>query len=152
MYSILSVQTDNIRNIFLTAGKHNSWLFQQHCSYFGGENYFQKSLWKNGKLLECNRNAELLRLVGASFDGFSQKDEEEKFDNSEKLAVLFVCSSVRKIVIFSLNVFMTVLYLKFFAILQQFAFLLSNILISIMAFIAIYAIKVPVWTRYKYFN
>ena len=38
-------------------------------------------------LLLCNRNAELLRLVGATFkSGFAQKDEEEKFDNSEKLA------------------------------------------------------------------
>ena len=38
VYNILSVQTHNIRNIFLTAGKQNTWLFQQHCFYFGGEN------------------------------------------------------------------------------------------------------------------
>ena len=39
--------------------------------------------------LVCNRNAKLLRLVGAAFDaksGFSQKDKDEKFDNSEKFA------------------------------------------------------------------
>ena len=35
-------------------------------------------------LLVCNRTDELLRLVGATF-GFSQKNEEEKFDNSEKI-------------------------------------------------------------------
>ena len=38
--NILSVQTHNIRNIFLTAGQQNSWLFQQHCFYFGRENKF----------------------------------------------------------------------------------------------------------------
>ena len=40
-------------------------------------------------LLVVNRNAELLRLVGATFysqSGFSQKDDEEKFDHSEKFA------------------------------------------------------------------
>ena len=55
-------------------------------------------------LLVCNRNADLLRLVQvveANFDsniGFSQKDEEEKFVNSDKFAeknsslfVLFTC-------------------------------------------------------------
>ena len=40
-------------------------------------------------LLVFNRNAELLRLVGATFYSkvaFSQKDDEEKFDHSEKFA------------------------------------------------------------------
>ena len=36
-------------------------------------------------LLVCNRNAKLLRLLGVTF-GFSQKDEKEKFDNSEMFA------------------------------------------------------------------
>ena len=46
-------------------------------------------------LLVFNRNAELLRLVGATFYGFSQKDDEEKFDHSEKpFFVLFVLSLV----------------------------------------------------------
>ena len=37
-------------------------------------------------LLVCNRNAGLLRLVGATFhqSGFYQKDNKEKFYNSEK--------------------------------------------------------------------
>ena len=53
-------------------------------------------------LLVCIRNAELFRLVRATFDSkvafLRRKDEEEKFNNSEKLAeiclpffVLFVC-------------------------------------------------------------
>ena len=40
-------------------------------------------------LLVCNRYSELLRLARATFvstTGYSQKDEEEKFDNSEKFA------------------------------------------------------------------
>ena len=40
-------------------------------------------------LLVCNRKAELLQLVGATFDykvSFPQEDEEEKFDNSVKFA------------------------------------------------------------------
>ena len=44
-------------------------------------------------LLACDRNAKLLRLIGATFD--FKVDEEEKFDNSEKFAEkslpLFVC-------------------------------------------------------------
>ena len=35
-------------------------------------------------LLVFNRTAELLRLVGATF--YSKKDDEEKFDHSEKFA------------------------------------------------------------------
>ena len=69
---ILSVQTHNVRNIFLTAGQQNSWLFQQHYFYFAGENWFQKSLWKNceqlnvGKvcLTSVEQKRRLLRLVG----------------------------------------------------------------------------------------
>ena len=48
--------------------------------------------------LVCNRKAELLMLVGATFDfkvASSQKDDKEKSDNSEKIAEkilpLFVC-------------------------------------------------------------
>ena len=74
--------------------------------------------------LVCNRNAKLLRLVGAAFDaksGFSQRDKDEKFDNSEKFAEKKVCQisieNVRKIVKCSLNVLRTVLYLKFYSIL-----------------------------------
>ena len=54
----------------MTVGKQNSWLFQQNCFYFGGENYFQTSLWKDSEqlLLVCNSNAELLRLVVSTFD------------------------------------------------------------------------------------
>ena len=40
-------------------------------------------------LLVRNRNVELLRLVSGTFDsksGFSQKDDEEKLDNSVKFA------------------------------------------------------------------
>ena len=37
MKKLLSVQTHNIRNIVLTAGKQKSWLLK-HCFYFGGGN------------------------------------------------------------------------------------------------------------------
>ena len=85
-------------------------------------------------LLVCNRNAVLLRLVGATFDTKVEKDEKEKFNNSKQFAgkkfaiFCFIClsllplscqisiESVRKIVIFSLNVLMTVLHLKFYSI------------------------------------
>ena len=66
MNNILSVQTHTIRNILLTAGK-------QHCFYFGGENSkkvcekMENSTLKR-VLLVCNRYAELLRLVEATFD------------------------------------------------------------------------------------
>ena len=94
-----------------------------------------------------NRNAELLRLVGAIFlfqSGFSQKDDEENFDHSEKFGekkafaygnflfylfcrcLHFSCQiwieSVRNIFICSLNILITVVYLKFFSILWQFIF------------------------------
>ena len=74
-------------------------------------------------------------LVGATSDSklASQKDKKEKFENSEKfkkkiaifcfifLSLLIfelpnMTESVRKIVIFTLNVLMTVLYLNFFTI------------------------------------
>ena len=95
MHNILSVQTYSVCNIFLTAGKQNSWLFQQYCFYFGGEYKFQlfcENMENNSTLrrvlLVCNRNAELLRLVEDNFWFQSvrnaTKDEKEKFDNSEK--------------------------------------------------------------------
>ena len=85
-------------------------------------------------LLVFNRNAELLRQ-----SGFYQKADAEKFDHSEKFAekkafayghFLFYLfcrclhlscqisiESVRNIFICSLNILMTVLYLKFFSML-----------------------------------
>ena len=53
-------------------------------------------------LLICNRNAELLRLVGATFDSkvASLRSMEEKFDNSEKFGekkfaiFCFICLSL----------------------------------------------------------
>ena len=145
MYNILSVQTHIIRNIFLTAGKLNSWLFQQHCFYFGGESLFQKvsekmennsTLWKGLTSVDQEPRAVVVSRSNFWFQSvFPQKDEEEKFDNFEKFAekslpffILFVCrcwrlncqisiESVWNIVICSLNVLMTVLYLKRFSIL-----------------------------------
>ena len=39
-------------------------------------------------LLVCNRNRQILWLVGATFQsGFSQKVEEEKCENSEKFVI-----------------------------------------------------------------
>ena len=83
-------------------------------------------------LLVLNRNAELLRLVGATFDA-KVMDKEEKFHNSEKFTekkfaiFCFIClslltfelsiESVRKIVICSLHILITVLYLKVFSVL-----------------------------------
>ena len=94
-------------------------------------------------LLVWNRNAKLLWSVGFH-SGVSQKDEEEIFDKSEKIAkkknftiLGFIClllltlscqtsiENIRKVVIWSLYVLVTVV-------------------ISIITFIAIYAIKVPV--------
>ena len=76
--------------------------------------------------------------------GFSQKDDEEQFDHSEKFAekkafvyghFLFYLfcrclhlscqisiESVQNIFICSLNILITVLYLKFFSIFKQFIF------------------------------
>ena len=93
-------------------------------------------------LLVFNRNAELLRLVGATFYSkvaSLRKIDEEKFHHSEKFAekkafsyghFLFYLfcrylhlscqisiESVRNIFICSMNILMTVLYLKFFSIL-----------------------------------
>ena len=71
-------------------------------------------------LLMFNRNAELLRLVGATFvfqSGFSQKDDDEKFDHSEKFAekkaiFCFICFVVVYILVvkYPLKVFETYLY------------------------------------------
>ena len=123
---------------FLTNGKRNSWLLQWHCFYFGSENWYPKSLWKNGKqlnvekvLLVWNRNAELLRLVGATVDSkvvFVRRMRKNDLillislqKKSSQFFVLFVCrywhsicqilvERVRKIAICSLNILMTMLY------------------------------------------
>ena len=61
-------------------------------------------------LLVCNRNAELLRFVGATFDcAFSQKDEKEKIYNSEKFAekkfaiFCFICLSLLTLKLSNIN-------------------------------------------------
>ena len=64
---LLNQYSHNIRNILLTAGKQNSWLFHQHSFNFVCEKMENNSTLKK-VLLVCNRNAELLRLVGATFD------------------------------------------------------------------------------------
>ena len=129
----------------------------------------EKIYWKNGKQLNVGKDLLSVAVSRSNFlfqSGFSQKDDEEKFDHhSEKFAekktfaycpifVLFVLS----LLIFELSNInwkcsehicmltehtydCAVLYLKFF----------NEILFSIMAFIEIYAIKVSVWTRYKAF-
>ena len=75
MNNILSVQTHNIRNIALIAGKQNNWLFQQNCFFLVAKISSKKvcKIMENNSTLEkalpaCNRNAAMLRLVGASFD------------------------------------------------------------------------------------
>ena len=119
----------NIRNIFLTAGKQNSWLFLF---------WWRKLIRKKEKekvLPECNRNAELLRLVGATFDSKAAFRSRMRKSNliilkslqkkSLPFVVIFICrgwhlscqisiESVRKIVICPLNILMAVLYLNFF--------------------------------------
>ena len=88
-------------------------------------------------LLICNRNAELLRLVGATFDSkvASLRSMEEKFDNSEKFGekkfaiFCFICLSLltfelsninwkssEKCNMFTERTYMTVLHLKLFSI------------------------------------
>ena len=60
----------------------------------------------------CNSNADLLRLVGANFDykvAFYQKNEAEKFDNSEKFAekkfviFCFICLSLLTFELLNIN-------------------------------------------------
>ena len=90
-------------------------------------------------LLVCNRHVKLLRLVEATLASKMaslRRMMKEKFDNFEKFAekklaiFYFIClslltfemsnislESVRKIVICSLSMLMTVLYLKLFSIL-----------------------------------
>ena len=89
-------------------------------------------------LLVCNRNAELLQLVDATFDckvASLRRMRKKNMvilkslqKNSSPFFILFVCrcwhlscqisiESVRKIEICSLNILMIVLYWKFFSIL-----------------------------------
>ena len=143
--NILSVQTHNIRNYFLPAGKQNSWLFQKHC-------------W--------NRAVAVSRSNFWSPSGSLQKDKEEKFYNSEKFAerkfaiFCFNCLSLMTFVLSNIhwkysencNILTKRTYdSAVFKIFLHFIIIeiLYEILIAIMAFIAIYAIKVPVWKRCK---
>ena len=70
MSNILSVQTHNIRNIFLKAGKTTT-LFLFCLAKISSKKVCEKlennSMLKK-VLLVCNRNAKLLRLVGATFE------------------------------------------------------------------------------------
>ena len=112
----------------------------------------EKIYWKNGKQLNVGKyhisvwqEPRAVAVSRSNFlfqSGFSQKDNEEKFDHSEKFAekkafslayghffVLFVLSLFTfelsninwkcsgNIFICSLNILMTMLYLKFFSIL-----------------------------------
>ena len=147
MYNILSVQTHNIRNIFWqlvnkTADCFNSIVFilvakissRKVCEKMENNSMLEKVL------LICNRNAELLRLVVATFDSkvaFLRRMRKKNFIIRKSLQkkvcnflfyLFVVCwhlscqisiESVRKILICSLNVLMTVLYLKFFSRFQQ---------------------------------
>ena len=143
MNNILSVQAHKICNIFLTAGKQlycfNDIVFilvakissKKICEKMENNSTLEKIL------LVCNRNTDLLRLVEGTFDSkvtlrwmrkktlIILKCLQKK---SSPFFVLFVCrcwhlscqisiESVWKIVICSLNVLMTVIYLKFFSIL-----------------------------------
>ena len=135
MYNILSVQTHtrNIRNIFLTTGKQISWLFQQHCFYFMVAKRSSNKVYEKMKnnstlkkvLLMCNINAELLRLLGATFDSkvaFLRRMKKKSWIILKRLHKKnFVCrfwhlsyqisiENVRKIVICSLNVLMSVVF------------------------------------------
>ena len=138
------------RNIFLTAGIQNSWFVSTTLFlYFDGENKFQKKFvkkwktaqrWKKLVLLVFYTKADLLRLVGATFDSRMTSLRRMRKKNliipksfqkkSSPFLVLFICrcwhlscqiwiGSVRQIVICSLNEMnkMTVLYFKFFSIL-----------------------------------
>ena len=151
MYNILSIQTHNIRNIFLTK-RLIVWttLFLFWWRKLVPKKFVKKmenNLTLEKVLLVCNKNAELLRLVGTTFDfkvAFLRSMRKKNFIILKSLQkkvyrcfVLFVChcwhlscqiliESVRKIVIYSLNILMAVLYLKFFSKLYKFAFLLSN--------------------------
>ena len=128
---------------FLTADKQYSWLFQQLCFYYGGKISFKKVCEKieNNSTLEKvllvrKRKAEMLQLVGATFDSKVALLRRMRKKNliilkslQKKSLAFFVLlvwrcwhlscqisiESVRKIVICSLSVIiMTVLYLKIF--------------------------------------
>ena len=130
-------------------------------------------------LFVFNRNAELLRLVGATFDSKVASLRRVRKKNliilrslqKRKLLLMaifcFICFVVVYIwvVKYQLKLFWTYLYahwtylwqcciwnfsqynnLSFIA--QELIEILYEILLSILAFIEIYAIKVSVWTRY----
>ena len=130
VYNILSVQTHNICNIFLTDGKQNSWLFN-HIVFILVAKISRKRVYEKmennsmlGKiLLVYNRNAELFLRRMRKKNVIILKSLQKKRLQS---CVLFVCRCwhlscrisieiVRKIVLCSLNVLMTVLYLIFFS-------------------------------------
>ena len=124
---------------YFVDSKRNSWLFHQHCFVFCWRKLVPKKVYgkmDNNSTLEkfllvCNRNDKLLRLVGATFDSkvasFTRMRKKiliilKKLQKkSSPFFVLFVCrcwhlscqisiESVRKIVICTLNVLMTMLY------------------------------------------
>ena len=148
VYNILSIQTHNKRNIFWQLVNETAYCCnnivlilmaiissKKVCEKMENNSTLEKVL------LVRNRNAELLQLVGATFDlkVASLRRMRKKYLQKKNLSfvVLFVCrgwhlssqiliESVQKIVICALNVLMTMLCLKFSSILSQFAFLLSN--------------------------
>ena len=142
-YSFICLQyfkcSDTIYTIFFDSSyTKSSWLFQQTLFlFFGGEKIKNNSMFEK-VLLVCNRNAELLRLIGATIDSkvASLKSMRKKNliilkslqKKSLPFFVVFICrcwhlssqisiGSVRKIVICSLNVLITLLYLKLVSIL-----------------------------------
>ena len=83
MNNTLSVQTHNICNIYLTAGKNKTAdCLNNIVSILVAKISSKKVCEKMVMLLVCNRNAELLQLVGATFDSKMvslSNDDEEKF-------------------------------------------------------------------------
>ena len=129
MYNILSIQTHNICNIFWQLVNKAADCFNNIVFILLVKISFKKVCEKNGKqhnvvkgLTSTEQERKAVAVSSSNFwsqNGFSQKDKEEKFENSEKFTekslkffVLYICcswhlrcqisiESIRKIVICS---------------------------------------------------
>ena len=96
----LSVQTHNICNIYLTAGKNKTAdCFNNIVFILVAKISSKKVCEKMVMLLVCNRNAELLQLVGATFDSkvaLLRKMRKKNFiimKSLQKIIFCFICLS-----------------------------------------------------------
>ena len=103
-HNILSVQTQNTRHIFLTAGKQKQLIVSSTLLLVWWLKLVPNKFGKNGKQLNVAKGLTSVQQERRPVadrrsyfwfqSGFSQKDEAEKFDKSEKfieIFVLFIC-------------------------------------------------------------